>query len=165
MSGSDSTCRVAFSDGNTVLERVLIAIINAHMTEGCKVHRLEAAMAALIGSEKPTERKLDPALRFMVRERQRDACNVEMAALVWSDAAVANSVRSIPQLAEVAAQEVMGCIAPGEIQSAAHRLCDLYRTRRNARAVAHDPVMDTLETEAVERLCVELAEWGVPTRR
>ena len=51
MSVSDSTYLADFGDGNTVLERVLLAVINAHTTgetEGHKAERLQMAMMALI---------------------------------------------------------------------------------------------------------------------
>lgn len=166
MSGSDSTYAAA-GHRSAVLERVLLAIIKAHTTpetEGHQSKRLDAAMKALLGSVTPTERELGRALRFMARERQRDACDVEMAALAASCTAIAKSVRTIPQLAESAARQVMGCIAPEDIQTTARRLCDLYRTRGDVRSVERDPIMDALETEAAERLCAELAEWGVSTR-
>jgi hypothetical protein len=154
-------------NGDTVLARLLLAIIEAHTTletERYRQQRLDAALTALLGLVTPTEQELSRALRFMARERQRDACDVEMAALASSCPATAKSVRSIPQLAEVAAREVMGCVAPKEIQTIARHLCDLYRAHGNAHAVARDPTTDALEAEAVERLCAELAEWGVPTR-
>jgi hypothetical protein len=155
------------SQGDTVLERLLLAIIEAHIapeTEGSQRQRLDAALTALLGSVAPTERRLDRALCFIARERQRDACDVEMAALVSSCAATAKPVRSISQLAEMAARKVVGCIAPKEIQTTARQLCKLYRSRGSVHAMAHDPITEALEGEAVERLCAELAEWGVLTR-
>lgn len=56
MSGSDSTYAAIFGDGASVLERVLLAIIEAHTTletEGRQGERLEAAMTALIGPVTP----------------------------------------------------------------------------------------------------------------
>jgi hypothetical protein len=153
--------------GDTVLERVLLAIIEAHTTpetEGLQQQRLDAAIAALLGLVAPLEQELDNALRFIMRERQRDICDSDMAVLMSPCAATAKPVRSIPQLAEAAVREVMGCIAPKEMQSTARRLCDLYCARGSAYAVTYDPITDALETESVERFCAELAEWGVPTR-
>ncbi|NRG16900.1 hypothetical protein HPQ64_04260 [Rhizobiales bacterium] len=149
-----------------MFERLLLAIIEAHTTpetNGQQRLRMEAALAALLGPVTPTERELDRALQFMASERRQDACYAEIAALVSPCATTAKPMRSIPQLAEAAAREVMGCIAPKEIQAIARRLCDLYRTRGNAHAMASDPIEEALKTEAVERLCAELAEWGVPT--
>lgn len=78
--------------GATVLERLLLAIINAHTTpetEACQRGRLRVAVTALIG--------------------------------------------------------------PAQ---------DAYRPRSLEDAY----VMDILETEALQRVCAELAEWDVPTR-
>lgn len=162
MSVNDSTYRAILSDGGTVLERVLLGIIRAHTTpetEGREHERLNMAITMLIGPT-PTGRVLyEKALLFMMRQRQHDVCNLEMAVLRQSNHC-APRVRSNRELAEVAAREVMGCAASHEIRIAASRLCELFSQQR----IEPNYVQETLETEAVKRLCDEFAEWDVPTR-
>lgn len=84
MSVSDSTYAAISEGGGTVLERGLLAIINAHTTsetEGGQAERLQAAMRALLGPITPNERDMERALIHMVRQRQKDACDIEMDAL------------------------------------------------------------------------------------
>lgn len=123
MSGSDSTC--ATMAGHTVLERVLLAIINAHTTsetEGHQSERLQSAMRALLGPITPHERDLERALLFMARERQRDICHLEMAVLLPRHGDP-RAARSIPELAKLAAREVLGCATAAELQATASLLC------------------------------------------
>src|SRR5690554_6075215 len=111
MSVNDSTCRADFGDGSTVLERVLLAIINAHTTsetEGRQQERLDAAMMALIGPATQFGHDLERALQFMARQRQRDICNIEMRALRSCAVAPIGAARTVPELAKLAACEVMG---------------------------------------------------------
>lgn len=153
--------------GSTVLERVLLAIINAHTTqetEGRQGERLETAMRALIGPATPSERDMEQALLYMARLRQKDACDIEMGALRLCGDVRPRTVRSVPELATLAAREIMACTHPGEIQATARALCEMYRRRGNLRAAAYDDVREALEAEAVQRMCNELAEWEVPTR-
>jgi hypothetical protein len=158
MSGSDSTYAA-------VLERVLLAIINAHTdaeSEGRQRERLEAAMVALIGSVTPNRRNMHKAVLFMIRERQKDVCDFEMRSF-RSCAEVSRGVmRSVSELASTAARKVMGCTTAAEVQATASILCDLFRGK--AYGEEPDHVRETLEVEAVQRLCNEFAEWGVPTR-
>jgi hypothetical protein len=165
MSVSDSTYGAAFGDGASVLERVLLAIINAHTTdatEGRQAERLQAAMGALIGA--PNGHNIERALLFMGRHRQRDICDVEMHALRSYAGAPKCATRTVPELATLAAREVMGCTAAVEVQATARVLCEIFRKRGNAYGLAPDNVQEALEAEAVQRFCDELAEWDVPTR-
>lgn len=167
MSGSDSPTPAIVIHGATVLERVLLAIINAHTTsetEGRQTERLETAMRALIGPATPSERDMEQALLFMTRLRQKDACDYEMGALRLCSDVRPRTVRSVPELATQAAREIMGCTHPGKIQATARALCGMYRRRGKLHAVAYDDVREALEAEAVQRLCNELAEWDVSTR-
>lgn len=167
MSASDSTYAAVFGDGSTVLERVLLAIIEAHTTQetdGRQGERLEAAMTALIGPMTPRECGMEQALQYMARQRQKDACDLEMAALRRCGGARPRTVRSVSALATLATQTVMGITAADEVQATARVLCDMFRRRSNVQAMEHDHVWDALEAEAVKRLCAELAEWDVPTR-
>lgn len=162
MSGSNSIRATIL--GHTVLERVLLAIINAHTTsesEGRQAERLQSAMGALLGPSTPQERDLERALVFMARERQRDICDVEMAALLPCPAKP-EAARSIPELAKLAAREVLGCATGAELQAAARLLCEMYR--RRGKAAGHEHVREELQAEAIRRLCDELAEWDVPTK-
>lgn len=153
--------------GEVLLERLLLAIIEAHTTpetEGSQRSRLDTVMEALFGPPTTLERQLDKALQFMIRQRERDTCDAEIACLLPSCAAHKIAARTIRQLAEAAAREVMGCTAPDEIQFITRELSDRYHARGNASAVVCDPIMDALDCETVERLCAELAEWDIPTR-
>jgi hypothetical protein len=153
--------------GSTVLERVLLAIINAHTTqetEGRQGERLETAMRALIGPATPRERDMEQALLYMARQRQKDACDIEMGALRLCGDVRPRTVRSVPELATLAARDIMACTYPDEIQGTARALCKMYRRRGNLCAAAYDDVREALEAEAVQRICNELAEWDVPTR-
>jgi hypothetical protein len=167
MSVSDSTCRADFGDGSTVLERVLLAIINAHTTgetEGHQQERLDAAMAALLGPTMQIENDLERALQFMSRQRQRDICDVEMRALRSCSVAPVGAARTISELAKLAAREVMGCTSSADAPATARVLCETFRRRGKIKHGEPDHVRETLEAEAVQRLCDELAEWDVPTR-
>ena len=167
MSVNDSTCRADFGDGSTVLERVLLAIINAHTTsetEGRQQERLDAAMMALIGPATQFGHDFERALQFMARQRQRDICNIEMRALRSCSVAPIGAARMVPELAKLAACEVMGCTSAADLQETARVLCDMFRRRGKVNDVEQDYIRDALEAEAVQRVCDELAEWNVPTR-
>jgi len=166
MSVSDSTCRADFSDGNTVLERVLLAIIEAHTTggtEGRQRERLDAAMAALVGPTIQVGHDFERALQFMARRRQRDICDVEMRALRSCSVAPVGAARTVPELAKLAAREVMGCASPADVQATASVLCEMFRRCGKVNGVEPDHVREALEAEAVQRLCDQLAEWDVHT--
>lgn len=165
MSVSDSTYRATFGAGASVLERVLLAIINAHTTqetEGRQGERLEAAMAALIGPAMPSDRDMERALLHMARQRREDACDLEMAALRFRGGVQPRATRSVPELATAAVREILGITAADKAQATVRILCEMFRKRRTA--MEHDPVREAREAEAVQRLCDELAEWDVPTR-
>jgi len=164
MSGSDSTCATVAA--HTVLERVLLAIINAHTTSetaGRQAERLQSAMRALVGPATPHERDLERALVFMARERQRDICDLEMAALLPCHTKP-RAARSITELAKLAAREVLGCATAAELRTTASLLCESFRDGRKACNAEPDNIREALEAEAVQRLCGELAEWGVCSR-
>lgn len=167
MSVSGSTYFAAFGDGASVLERVLMAVINAHTTdatEGRQAERLQTAMTALLGSAARGGPDMERALLFMRRQRQRDVCDVEMQALRSCAGAQRCATRTVPELATLAAREVLGCTNTGEVQATARVLCETFRKSRNPYEVAPDHVQEAFEAEAVQRFCDELAEWGVPTR-
>lgn len=167
MSVSGSTYVAAFGDGTSVLERVLLAIINAHTTdetEDHKAERLQMAMTALIGPAARNGRDMERALLFMRRQRQRDVCDVEMQALRSCAGFPTYATRTVAELATLAACEVLGCIAASEVQTTASVLCEMFRKHGNNYGAELDHVKEALEAEAVQRLCVELAEWDVPTR-
>lgn len=167
MSGSDSTYAAIFGNGASVLERVLLAIIKAHTTgetEGRQAERLQAAMTALIGPATARERDIERALLFMARQRQKDACDLEMDALRSCGDVRPRAARSVSALATLATQTVMGITAADEVQATARVLCDMFRRRGKVHAVEHDHVWDALEAEAVKRMCADLAEWDVSTR-
>lgn len=167
MSGSDSTYTVNFGDGTSVLERVLLAIINAHTTdetEGHQADRLNAAMATLIGHATRKGHDMDKALLFMAQERQREICDLEMNALDSCAGVPRCTVCSISELATSAAREVMGCTTVAEIEASARVLCDIFRQRCRVYDVEQDHVREAREAEAVRRILDELAEWDVPTR-
>lgn len=165
MSVSDSTCRANFGDGNTVLERVLLAIIEAHTTpetEGRQQERLNTAVTALVGPVTEYERRIEQAVRYMARERQRDICEAEIAAISCSRTAATTSARPIAQLAEAAARKVVGCSTPAELRSVARLLSQRYRLSAQMRPMEPDLITVALEDEAVGRIIAELEEWGVP---
>ncbi|MBG53568.1 MAG: hypothetical protein CML99_14280 [Rhodobiaceae bacterium] len=162
MSVNDSTYLAASCDDNTVLERVLLAVINAHTTgetEGRQQERLDAAMAALVGPAKQVGHDLERALHFMARHRQRDICDAEMRALRSCSSAPVGATRTVQELASLAAREVMGCTNAADVQQTARVLCEMFRRRGNAYEVGPDPVREALEAEAVQRIIGELAEW------
>jgi hypothetical protein len=167
MSGSDSTYTVNFGDGNTVLERVLLAIIEAHTTPGTEdrqQRRLETALAALIGPATRKGHDMDKALLFMARERQKNICDLEMHDLHSFAGSPRYEARSIPELAILAAGEVMGSTTASEVEASARVLCDIFRQRCRVNDMEQDHVREAREAEAVRRILDELAEWDVPTR-
>lgn len=168
MSGSNSTYRATFGDGSSVLEQVLLAIINAHTTsetEGRQVERLHAAITALVGPAAREGQDMERALLFMERERQKDICDLELSALRSCARTPMGTARTLAELATLAAREMLGrSTAAAEIQATVRVLCEAFRKRGNAYRAAPDHVREALETEAVQRFCDELAEWGVSTR-
>lgn len=168
MSVGDSTYLAPFGDGASVLERVLLAIINAHTdaeTEGRQWERLQAAMTALVGTEVRDGQDTEGALLFMVRARQKDICDAEMRVLSSRAASPTAAVRTIPELANFAARQVMGCTDASQVQATARVLCEMFRRRGKACAAEPDHVREAMEAEAVRRVLGELAEWDVPSIR
>lgn len=167
MLGSGSTYLASFGDGASVLERVLMAVINAHTTdatEGRQAERLQTAITALIGPAARDGQDMEQALLFMRRQRPREICDVEMQALRLCAGAPRFATRTVPELATLAAREVLGCTTVGEVRTTAIVLCEMFRKHGNNYSAEIDNVRQALETEAVQRLCKELSEWDVPTR-
>lgn len=165
MSVSDSTYWAILGDGTSVLERVLLAIINAHTTratEGLQAERLQAAMTALVGPAMPSHRDMERALLHMARQRREEACDIEMTALQFRGRVQPRAARSVPELATAAVREILGITAADKAQAPVRVLCEMFRKRRTT--MEHDPVREAREAEAVQLLCDELAEWDVPTR-
>lgn len=159
-----------FAFDGTVLERVLLAIIEAHTTpetDGRQHERLSAAMTALTdyGSSEGQDKAIRDALAWMTRERQRDACDRDMLSLQTGNASI-RPVRSVRMLATMAAEQFLDrtiytnqCHAIDVLQ----RRFIAQRGAGSRNGNDPDPVREALETEAVERICAELAEWDVPT--
>lgn len=166
MSGNDSTYVTTFGDGTSVLERVLLAIINAHTaddTEGRQAERLQSAMTALVGPAGQGRHDAERALLFMVQQRQKDICDLELRALRSFTGGPRRATRSVLELASLAARDVMGCTSVAEVQANASVLCEMFRKRGHAYDVEPDHVRETLEREAMRRILDELAEWDVPS--
>lgn len=159
--------RECFAGDGTVLERVLLAIINAHTTPGAehgRRERLDIAMTALLGDTTP-DPVLGAALDFMARQRRQDVCAADMSALDGRKCASASRIRSVAELATTAAREHFECADFAELNDAAETLCRLFDKRHGKEpATGFDVAREAMETEAVQRLCAELAEWDVPTR-
>lgn len=156
-----------FAGDGTVLERVLLAIINAHTKPGAergRRERLDIAMIALLGDATP-DPILSAAVDFMARQRRQDICAVEMSALAGGKCAAASRIRSVGELAMTAAREHFECADFAELNDAAETLGRLFDERHGKEpATGFDVAREAMETEAVQRLCAELAEWDVPTR-
>lgn len=149
----------------TVLERVLLAIIEAHPSremESRPVVRLQQAMTALLGGLPTQWEAADKALAFMVRERQRDICNAEMSMLATGSDTASCAMRSMSELAEIAAHDVLGLACASEIYVAANYLCHAYRRDAKLGSIEHDPAREAMQDDAVQRILAELAEWDVP---
>lgn len=178
---------VAF--GATVLERLLLAIIDANPTvsSDTRQQRLNMAMKALVG-DKATPHPLyddrdDKALRFMARELYRDRCKHDMHTLKNrnnTDAGPPPKIRSHKALAEQAETEFFGSTDPSvrhaNVNRLREKLSGTYWRKQGKgstvdhertyiyRAVEHDYVAETLEAEGLRRICDELDEWGVKTK-
>ena len=149
----------------TVLERVLLAIIEAHTngdSDGDRLRRLEVAMSALVGPWTASDRTFEEAIDFMERERRREVSAMELAPQGSSPASRV-VVRTLSELSLEAAREIIGCTVSPEDQVTAQRLCHFYH-RRNEQANHFDCVDDAIQSEAVERICAELEEWGFVDR-
>ncbi len=151
----------------TVLERVLFAIIKAHPssdTDASDLERLDMAMTALIGAFRPDAVRMEQALLFMVRQRQRDACDFEVSAFGSNRDESLGAVYSVKQSAALAAREVLGLENACDIQFAACLLYGAYRGRNRLNSFEYDHVREAREDEAVRHICDELAEWDIATR-
>lgn len=175
MSVSDSTYWATFGDGTSVLERLLLAIIEAHTTpenEGRQYERLSVAINALTGDVKATmqDEATAKALDWMKRERHRDACDYDMRVLSSGGNDAGQRSRTLQELALLAAHQFLDCSNLVEQHEATERLCKQFAEQRRAYGLHHstghdyDPSREAVETDAVQRLCAELAEWEVPTR-
>lgn len=175
MSGSGSTYLASFGDGASVLERLLLAIIEAHTTpenEGRQYERLSVAINALTGDVKATVRDeaTAKALDWMKRERHRDACDYDMRVLSSGGNDAGQRPRTLQELALLAAHQFLDCSNLVEQHEATKRLFKQFAEQRRAdgfhdgTAYDCDLTREAVETDAVKRLCAELAEWDVPTR-
>ncbi|WP_299865673.1 hypothetical protein [uncultured Hoeflea sp.] len=166
MSGSDSTYHPDFGDGASVLERVLLAIIEAHTTPeaaGAQQERLQAAMVALIGPGTRKGHDMNKALLFMARQRRHAICEAEMLALSGRGG-IPPAILTIAELAENAARKFLQC-RDTDLPAAVDELCKSFRRYKAGTAIEPDPICEALKTQAVERICDELAEWDIATSR
>jgi hypothetical protein len=153
--------RYAFE--GAVLERVLLTIIKAHparSVDGQDYVRLRVAMAALTGQDAEMDRDagMSAAIDWMARERQRDLCDHDMKVLSAFEHRHARSVR---ELAMLAAYEFLEPVNAVDVHELAERLCAMFNERRRSMHLkGYDAEREVLETEAVERICAELAEWN-----
>lgn len=186
---NDSDYRLAF--GATVLERLLLAIIDANPidTADTPQQRLNAAMKALVGKKVsskalPGDRD-DRALIFMAGEHHRDKANHD----IYKITRILKPNKSIPEPAKLRSDRALAELATDhyfKIADEQARLSIVNRLREKFsgsydrkqakgrqidhretyiyRAVEHDYVEETLEAEGLKRLCDELAEWGVRTK-
>jgi hypothetical protein len=122
-------------------------------------------MTALIGPATARERDMERALQYMVRQRQRNACDLEMAALGSCGDARPQAALSVSELAATAAREILGITAADKVQATADILCEMFRRRGKVHAVTYDHVREALEAEAVRQILGELAEWHIPSIR
>jgi hypothetical protein len=154
------------SHGDTVLERVLLAIIEAHTTppnRGQALERLDVAMSALLGPVTERESRLTDAVVFMSGQRGQDALARDMEIVTPLEAEVRTRSRSITELARLAALEIVGC-SERDLEDTAEVLCDLYRTTCDRHGTDMDPVEEALRHEAAERICTTLRDFGVSIR-
>ncbi|WP_275788218.1 hypothetical protein [Pararhizobium gei] len=164
MSGSDSTL-ATMVHFETVLERVLLAIINAHLTDAAdasNMKRLDVAMTALVGLSRPHAARIEKAVLFMEQQRQRDICNIELSALAAGSGIHTTLPRSVPYLAQLAARDILGITCPAEVRATANMLCREYRSRATRHSVEYDPAREAMQDGAVRRILDELADWDVP---
>lgn len=148
----------------TVLERVLLTIIKAHPAAGSDwqdYERLRVAMTALTGQSETLgiEADLSAALDWMVRERQHDLCDRDMKSLSGFDY---SPIRTVHELAMLAANDFLQL---GDIAELAERLCAMYKAEGCLSRGGFDAEREALESEAVERVCAELAEWDFCLRQ
>ena len=152
--------------GDTVLERVLMAIIEAHTTpanSGQELERLNIAMSALLGPVTEKDSRLAEAVAFMSAQRGHDALACDMELIASSKAQGSARSRSIAELARLAAREVVGC-SEKDLEGTAQVLSDRYRTGWEFRDIDMDPVEEALRLEATEQICTTLRDFGVSIR-
>ena len=179
-------CGSGLAFGATVLERLLLAIIDANPTASSdtRQQRVNAAMKALVGERASHNDDRDnKALLFMARELHRDRCQHNMHAFMNRnnpDADPPPKIRSHKALAEQAESQFYGSTNPSARYAIVNRLREklsgTYQRKQGKglavdhertyiyRAVEHDYVAETLEAEGLRRICNELAEWGVKTK-
>lgn len=148
----------------TMLERVLLAIIAAHPSsemERCLAVRLQDAMSMLLGSSPTQWEAAEKALTFIARERQRDICDVDMSMLATGSDIGPSAARSVSELADIAAHDVLGLNCVSEISAATNYLCHAYRRDAALHPVEYDHALEAMQDEAVHRILTELAEWDV----
>lgn len=154
------------AQGGTVLERVLLAIIETHTTpanRGQELERLDLAMSALLGPVTENESRLADAVAFMSAQRGHDALAGDMELISTSKAKDSARSRSIAELARLAAREVVGC-SEGDLEGTAKVLSDRYRTGWQLSDTDMDPVEEALRLEAAELICTTLRDFGVSIR-
>lgn len=154
------------SHGDTVLERVLLAIIEANTTplnRGQELERLDVAMNALLGPVTERESRLADAVAFMLAQRGHDALARDMELFTPSKAHGRARTRSIAELARLAARKVVGC-SDRDLEVTAEVLCELYRTSCDSHGMDMDHVEEALRLEATERICTTLRDFGVSIR-
>lgn len=151
-----------YSFEGTVLERVLLAIIRAHPTleaDWQDYERLRVVMAALMGQgEAVIKADFSAALDWMARERQHDLCDRDMKSLSGFEY---SPVRTIHELAMLAAHEFLQLGDVADNNELAKRLCVLFEAEGCLSRLGFDAEREALESEAVERVCAELAEWDL----
>ncbi len=178
--------------GASLLEQLLLAIVRAHPSADGKTdaQRLNTAMKALVGCKAspnpiPGDRD-DRALLFMARERHCDEANRDLYYITRQlkpskAASEPPKVRSDKALAELAADHHFDFPNEEARYAVVNRLREKFSgsyMRKQGkgedvnfvatykyRAVEHDYIQESLEAEALARLCQELQEWGVPTKR
>lgn len=166
MSASDSTYLVPSGDGSNLLERVLLAFIEAHSTpatSGSQKRRLETALAALLGSASPAQRNMEAAHAFMVRQRRHAICEAEFSALS-TYGEIPPAIPTIVELTENAAQRILQCKGT-DLPAAVGELCKWFRRYATRTAIESDSICQALKSEAVGRICNERAEWDIATSR
>lgn len=177
--------------GATMLERLLLAIVKANPTDDGKTdqQRLNLAMKALVGQKAspnalPGDRD-DRALLLMARERHCDKANHDIY-LITRKLKPTKAISAPPKprsdkaLAELAVDHYFGISDESARLAVVNRLREKfsgsyqrkqgkgqdvdYPSTYRYRAVEHDYVQETLEAEALTRMCQELHEWGIPTK-
>lgn len=177
--------------GPTVLEQVLFAIVKAHPPRSggdSDRSRVNKAMGALLGSQQSQtpfdNNRFDKALRHMAKQRHIDEANVSLHQFKTRkefSPVAPPAIRSYAELAREAASLYLPSENAEQVYSNAKRLEEMMSGRHQKkggkhtdidfertyhfRAVEHDYVGETLEAEAVARICNELAEFGIATKR